>query len=126
MGPILQINIGPNHPSTHGVLRIIAFVNQETINWLLPEIGLLHRSTEKLIEYRSYNQSIPYFSRFDYVSFLAQEEIYVVGIEKLFNCWVSTYASVIRTIFIEVARILNNLLAVTTHSIDLGAFTPFL
>ena len=126
MPEIPQINFGPHHPSTHGVLRIIAFVSGETIKWLQPEIGFLHRGTEKLIEYRSYNQSNPYFDRLDYVSFLAQEEIYSAAIEKLLNCLISTYASVIRTIILEVARILNHLLAVTTHAIDLGAFTPFL
>ncbi len=82
----IQINIGPIHPSTHGVLRIIAFVTSETIKCLQPEIGLLHRGAEKLIEYRSYNQSIPYFNRLDYVSFLTQEEIYCFGLEKLLNC----------------------------------------
>jgi len=87
---------------------------------------LLHRGTEKLIEYRSYNQSIPYFNRLDYVSLLAQEEIYCYGIEKLLNLRISRYASVIRTIFLEISRILNHLLALTTHAIDIGAFTPFL
>ena len=87
---------------------------------------MLHRGTEKLIEYRSYNQSIPYFNRLDYVSLLAQEEIYCYGIEKLLNLRISRYASVIRTIFLEISRILNHLLALTTHAIDIGAFTPFL
>ena len=124
---LFQINLGPQHPSTHGVLRIIAFVNGETIKLLQTEIGLLHRGTEKLIEYRSYNQSIPYFNRLDYVSFLAQEEIYCFGMEKLlFHQRISTYASVIRTMHLEISRILNHLLAVTTHAIDIGSFTPFL
>jgi len=123
---LTQLNLGPQHPSTHGVLRIIGFVSGETIKWLQTEIGLLHRGTEKLIEYRSYNQSIPYFNRLDYVSLLAQEEIYCYGIEKLLNLRISRYGSVIRTIFLEISRILNHQLAVTTQALDIGAFTPFL
>jgi len=87
---------------------------------------LLHRGTEKLIEYRSFNKSIPYFNRLDYVSLLAQEEIYCYNIEKLLNIRISRYGSVIRTIFLEISRIMNHLLAVTTHAIDVGALTPFL
>ena len=121
-----QLNLGPQHPSTHGVLRVIAFVEGETIKWLQPEIGLLHRGTEKLVEYRSYNQSIPYFNRLDYASLLAQEEVYCYGIEKLSSLRISRYASVTRTILLEMSRTLNHLLAVTTHAIDVGAFTPFL
>ena len=122
----LQINIGTIHPSTHGLLRIIAFHNTEIIKWCQSEIGFLHRGAERLIEYRSYNQSIPYFDRFDYVAFLAQEEIYCFANEKLLNCWISKYSSVIRTIFCEITRILNGVLAITTHAIDIGTFTPFL
>ena len=109
-----------------GVLRIIAFVEGETIKWLQPEIGLLHRGTEKLIEYRNINITIPYFHRLDYVSLLAQEEIYAYGLEKVFNLRISNLASVIRTVFLEISRIFNHLLAITTHAIDIGAFTPFL
>lgn len=87
---------------------------------------MLHRGTEKLVEYRSYNQSIPYFNRLDYASLLAQEEVYCYGIEKLSSLRISRYASVTRTILLEMSRILNHLLAVTTHAIDVGAFTPFL
>ena len=123
---LTQFNLGPQHPLTHGVLRIIGFVSGETIKWLQTEIGLLHRGTEKLIEYRSYNQSIPYLNRLDYVSLLAQEEIYCYGIEKLLNLRISRYGSVIRTIFLEISRILNHQLAVTTQALDIGAFTPFL
>ena len=95
------------------MLRIIAFVAGETIKWLQLEIGLLHRGTEKLIEYKTYNQSIPYFNRLDYVSLIAQEEIYINNIEKLLNLRISRYGSVVRTIFLEISRILNHLLAVT-------------
>ena len=90
------------------------------------KIGLLHRGTEKLIEYKTYNQSIPYFNRLDYVSLIAQEEIYINNIEKLLNLRISRYGSVVRTIFLEISRILNHLLAVTSNAIDVGAFTPFL
>ncbi len=90
------------------------------------EIGLLHRGTEKLIEYRNYNLSIPYFNRLDYVSYFAQEEIYCFGIEKVLNITVSKYHSIIRTILIELSRLLNHLLAITTHALDVGGITPFL
>ena len=120
------VNFGPHHPSTHGVLRIISFVEGENIKWLQPEIGLLHRGTEKLIELRNYNQSIPYFNRLDYVSIVAQEEIYCYSIEKLLNLRINTLSSVFRVIFLEISRIFNHLLAVVTHAIDVGAFSPFL
>ena len=79
-----------------------------------------------MIEYKTYNQSIPYFNRLDYVSLIAQEEIYINNIEKLLNLRISRYGSVVRTIFLEISRILNHLLAVTSNAIDVGAFTPFL
>ena len=79
---ISYVNLGPHHPSTHGVLRIICFVEGENIKWIQPEIGLLHRGSEKLIEWRNPNQSIPYFNRLDYVSLVAQEEIYCYMLEK--------------------------------------------
>ena len=120
------VNFGPHHPSTHGVLRIISFVEGENIKWLQPEIGLLHRGTEKLIELRNYNQSIPYFNRLDYVSIVAQEEIYCYTIEKSLNLRISHLSSLIRVIFLEISRIFNHLLAVVTHAIDVGAFSPFL
>jgi len=119
-------NLGPHHPSTHGVLRIITFVEGENLTWLQPEIGLLHRGTEKLIELRNWNQSIPYFNRLDYVSIVAQEEIYCYTIEKLLLVRISSVCSVCRVIFLEISRIFNHLLAVVTHAIDVGAFSPFL
>jgi len=118
--------LGPHHPSTHGVLRIISFIEGETIKYLQPEIGLLHRGTEKILELRNLNQSIGYFNRLDYVSLLAQEEIYVYGIEKLLMLNISIISSLIRTMFLEISRIFNHLLGLTTHAIDVGAFTPFL
>ena len=120
------INFGPHHPSTHGVLRIISLVSGESIKWLQPEIGLLHRGSEKLIELRNWNQSIPYFNRLDYVSIVAQEEIYCYTIEKLLVLRISSVCSVFRVIFLEISRIFNHLLAVVTHAIDVGAFSPFL
>ena len=120
------VNFGPHHPSTHGVLRIISFVEGENIKWLQPEIGLLHRGTEKLIELRNFNQSIPYFNRLDYVSIVAQEEIYCYAIEKLLLLRIASLCSLSRLIFLEISRIFNHLLAVVTHAIDVGAFTPFL
>ena len=123
---IKHINLGPHHPSTHGVLRIITFVEGENLTWLQPEIGLLHRGTEKLIELRNWNQSIPYFNRLDYVSIVAQEEIYCYTIEKLLLVRISSVSSVCRVIFLEISRIFNHLLAVVTHAIDVGAFSPFL
>jgi NADH dehydrogenase (ubiquinone) Fe-S protein 2 len=90
------------------------------------EIGLLHRGTEKLIELRNWNQSINYFNRLDYVSLVAQEEIYCYTIEKSLNLRISHLSSLIRVIFLEISRIFNHLLAVVTHAIDIGAFSPFL
>jgi NADH dehydrogenase (ubiquinone) Fe-S protein 2 len=118
--------LGPQHPSTHGVLRICCFVKGENIKWIEAEIGLLHRGTEKLIELRNWNQSINYFNRLDYVSLVAQEEIYCYTIEKSLNLRISHLSSLIRVIFLEISRIFNHLLAVVTHAIDIGAFSPFL
>ena len=123
---LIQINLGPQHPSTHGVLRIIAYLESETIKSLEGDLGLLHRGSEKLIELRNWNQCIPYFNRLDYVSIVAQEEIYCYTIEKLLLVRISSVSSVCRVIFLEISRIFNHLLAVVTHAIDVGAFTPFL
>ena len=120
------INLGPHHPSTHGVLRIYTFVEGENLKWLQPEIGLLHRGSEKLIEWNEWNQIIPYFNRLDYVSIVAQEEIYCYTIEKLLLVRISSVCSVCRVIFLEISRIFNHLLAIVTHAIDVGAFSPFL
>ena len=123
---LIQINLGPQHPSTHGVLRIIAFVECETIKSLEPELGLLHRGSEKLIEYRCQNKSLPQFNRLDYVSLLAQEEIQSQAEEKLLNLRIPSSGSALRTTQVEISRILNHLLALTTHAIDIGGFTAFL
>lgn len=119
------LNFGPQHPAAHGVLRLILELNGEVVVKATPHIGLLHRGTEKLIEYKTYLQALPYFDRLDYVSMLAQEHSYCLAIEKLINCKVSIRAKYIRVIFAEITRILNHLLAVGCHAMDVGATTPF-
>jgi NADH dehydrogenase (ubiquinone) Fe-S protein 2 len=121
-----SINFGPQHPAAHGVLRLIIELEGETIVKADPHIGLLHRGTEKLIEYKTFLQALPYFDRLDYVSMMAQEHAYSKAIETFLNINIPLRASYIRVIFLEITRILNHLLAVTTHAIDVGALTPFL
>lgn len=120
------INFGPQHPAAHGVLRLILELNGEIIERADPHIGLLHRGTEKLIEYKNYLQALPYFDRLDYVSMMAQEHAYSLAIEKLTNLKVPNRAKIIRIIFSEITRILNHILGITTHALDVGAMTPFL
>jgi NADH:ubiquinone oxidoreductase subunit D len=98
----------------------------EVIKKVDPHIGLLHRGTEKLIEYKNYMQALPYFDRLDYVSMMAQEMAYSLAVEKLLNCAIPIRAQYIRVLFCEITRILNHLLALTTHALDIGAMTPFL
>jgi NADH dehydrogenase (ubiquinone) Fe-S protein 2 len=118
------INFGPQHPAAHGVLRLVLQLNGELVERADPHIGLLHRGTEKLIEPRNYIQNLPYFDRLDYVSMMTQEHAYCLAIEKLANCTVPKRASYIRVLFSEITRILNHLLAVSTHALDVGAMTP--
>ena len=120
------INFGPQHPAAHGVLRLILELNGEVVRRAEPHIGLLHRGTEKLIEYKTYLQALPYFDRLDYVSMMAQEHSYCLAVEKLFNTKIPRRAQYIRTLFAEITRILNHLLAVGCHAMDVGAMTPFL
>ena len=120
------INFGPQHPAAHGVLRLVLELNGEIVNRADPHIGLLHRGTEKLIEYKNYVQALPYFDRLDYVSMMAQEHSYCLAIEKLFNCKIPERAQYVRVLFAEITRILNHLLAVGCHAMDVGAMTPFL
>lgn len=120
------INFGPQHPAAHGVLRLILELNGEVIRRADPHIGLLHRGTEKLIESKTYTQAIPYFDRLDYVSMMVQEHVFALAVEKLILCDVPLRAKYIRVIFSELTRILNHLLALTTHALDVGALTPFL
>ncbi len=120
------MNFGPQHPAAHGVLRLVLELQGETIIRADPHIGLLHRGTEKLIEYRNYIQGLPYFDRLDYVSMMAQEHSYSLAIENLLKCIVPMRGKLIRILFSEITRILNHLLALTTHALDVGAMTPFL
>jgi NADH:ubiquinone oxidoreductase subunit D len=120
------INFGPQHPAAHGVLRLILELNGEIIERADPHIGLLHRGTEKLIEYKTFMQALPYFDRLDYVSMMSQEHAYSLAIEKLIDTQVPLRAQIIRVIFAEITRILNHILGLTTHALDVGAMTPFL
>lgn len=121
-----NLNFGPQHPSAHGVLRLILELNGEVIKKANPHIGLLHRGTEKLIENKTYIQALPYFDRLDYVSMMANEHAYALAVEKLLNCKIPLRAQYIRVLFNEITRILNHLMAITTHALDIGALTPFL
>jgi len=120
------INFGPQHPAAHGVLRLILELEGEIVKRADPHIGLLHRGTEKLIEYKTYLQALPYFDRLDYVSMMAQEHTYSLAVEKLTKLKVPIRAQYIRVLFAEITRILNHLLAVGCHAMDVGAMTPFL
>ena len=120
-----SINFGPQHPAAHGVLRLILELKGELVKKADPHIGLLHRGTEKLIEYKNYLQALPYFDRLDYVSMMCQEHAYVLAVEKLLNCDVPLRAQYIRVLFSEITRILNHLLFVSCHALDVGAMTPF-
>jgi NADH dehydrogenase (ubiquinone) Fe-S protein 2 len=120
------INFGPQHPAAHGVLRLILELDGEIVERADPHIGLLHRGTEKLIEFKTYSQALPYFDRLDYVSMMAQEHTFSLCVEKLGNIRVPRRAQIIRVLFAEITRILNHLLAVGCHAMDVGAMTPFL
>jgi NADH dehydrogenase (ubiquinone) Fe-S protein 2 len=120
------INFGPQHPAAHGVLRLILELEGEIVKRADPHIGLLHRATEKLIEHKTYIQALPYFDRLDYVSMMAQEHTYSLAVEKIAGVKIPRRAQVIRVLFAEITRILNHLLAVGCHSMDVGAMTPFL
>lgn len=121
-----MLNFGPQHPAAHGVLRLVLELDGERIISADPHIGLLHRGSEKLIEYKTYNQALPYFDRFDYVSMMAQEHVWALAVERILNLHVPIRAQYIRVLFLELTRILNHLLAITTHALDVGAMTPFL
>jgi len=122
----LTLNFGPQHPAAHGVLRLILKLHGEIIIYADPHIGLLHRGTEKLIEYKTYAQGLPYLDRLDYVSVIASEHAYSQLVEKALDIEVPLRAQWIRVLFLEITRILNHIMAVTTHAIDVGALTPFL
>merc|ERR1712241_1545419 len=105
-----QLNFGPAHPAAHGVLRLVLQLDGETVIKADPHIGLLHRGTEKLIEYKTYMQALPYFDRLDYVSMMCNEQAYSLAIEKLLNIDVPPRAKCIRVLFAELTRILNHIM----------------
>jgi NADH dehydrogenase (ubiquinone) Fe-S protein 2 len=119
------LNFGPQHPAAHGVLRLVLELNGENVLRADPHIGLLHRGTEKLIEHKNYIQALPYFDRLDYVSMMAQEHTFSMAVESLLQIKIPARAQYIRVIFLEITRILNHLLAVSCHALDIGAMTPF-
>lgn len=120
------LNFGPQHPSAHGVLRLVLELDGETVVRSDPHIGLLHRGTEKLAEYKPYNQSIGYMDRLDYVSMMSNEHAYVMSIEKLLGVEVPERAQYIRVMFDEITRVLNHLMWLGAHALDIGAMTVFL
>lgn len=120
------LNFGPQHPAAHGVLRLVLEMDGEVIERADPHIGLLHRATEKLAESKPFNQAIPYMDRLDYVSMMCNEHGYVMAVEKLLGVEVPLRAKYIRTMFDEITRILNHLMWLGTHALDVGAMTVFL
>ena len=122
----MTMNFGPQHPAAHGVLRLVLEMDGEVIERADPHIGLLHRGTEKLAEYKPYNQSIGYMDRLDYVSMMCNEHAYVMAIEKLMGITPPIRAQYIRVMFAEITRVLNHLMWLGTHALDVGAMTMFL
>jgi len=120
------MNFGPQHPAAHGVLRLVLEMDGEVIERADPHIGLLHRGTEKLIEYKTYLQAVPYFDRLDYVSPMCQEHAFALAVEKLMGVTPPPRAQMIRVLFAEITRLLNHLLNITTFALDCGAITPLL
>ncbi len=120
------LNFGPQHPAAHGVLRLVLELDGEVVQRADPHVGLLHRGTEKLAEYKPFNQSIPYMDRLDYVSMMCNEHGYVLALEKLLGVEVPERAQYIRVMFDEITRILNHLMWLGTHALDVGAMTMFL
>jgi NADH-quinone oxidoreductase subunit D len=122
----LTLNFGPQHPAAHGVLRLVLEMDGEVIERADPHIGLLHRGTEKLIEYKTYLQAVPYFDRLDYVAPMNQEHAFALATEKLLGIEVPPRAQYIRVLYSEIGRLLSHLLSITTFAIDVGAMTPIL
>jgi NADH-quinone oxidoreductase subunit D len=118
------INFGPQHPAAHGVLRLVLELDGEIVDRVDPHIGLLHRGTEKLIEYKTYLQAVPYFDRLDYVAPMNQEHAFCLAVEKLLGITVPKRAQYIRVLYSEIGRLLSHLLNVTTQAMDVGALTP--
>jgi len=121
-----NLNFGPQHPAAHGVLRLVLEMSGETVARADPHIGLLHRGTEKLIEYKTYLQALPYFDRLDYVCPMNQEHAFVLAAEKLLGLEVPARGQYIRVLFCEIGRILNHILNVTSFVLDVGGMTPLL
>ena len=121
-----SLNFGPQHPAAHGVLRLVLEMDGEVVARADPHIGLLHRGTEKLIEYKTYVKALPYFDRLDYVSPMCMEQAFALATEKLLNIEIPQRAKWIRTMFAEITRVLNHLLNVTSFGLDCGALTPAL
>jgi NADH-quinone oxidoreductase subunit D len=122
----LTLNFGPQHPAAHGVLRLVLEMDGEVVERADPHIGLLHRGTEKLIEYKTYLQAVPYFDRLDYVAPMNQEHAYALAVEKLLGLEVPRRGQYIRTLYAEIGRVLNHILNITTFALDVGAMTPLL
>ncbi len=120
------VNFGPQHPAAHGVLRLVLEMDGEIVERADPHIGLLHRGTEKLIEYKTYLQAVHYFDRLDYVAPMSQEHAFALAVEKLLGVAVPERGQYIRVLFAEISRILSHLLNVTTMALDIGAMTPLL
>ena len=118
------INFGPQHPAAHGVLRLVLELDGEVVERVDPHIGLLHRGTEKLIEYKTYLQAVPYFDRLDYVAPMNQEHAFALAVEKLLDLEVPKRAQLIRVLYSEIGRLLSHMLNVTTQALDVGALTP--
>ena len=117
------LNFGPQHPATHGVLRLVLELHGEIVRKADPHIGFLHRGTEKLIEHKTYLQALPYFDRLDYLAMLANEHAYALAVEKLLQCSVPKRAQYIRVIFVELTRILSHLMSIGSHALDIGSTT---
>ncbi|CAF0848042.1 unnamed protein product [Brachionus calyciflorus] len=124
-GQNVILNFGPQHPAAHGVLRLVLELDGELVRRADPHIGLLHRGTEKLIEYKTYTQALPYFDRLDYVSMMTNEQVYSMAVENLLRIEVPERAKFIRTMFAEITRLLNHLMAIGSHTLDMGALTPY-
>ncbi|TSD88112.1 NADH-quinone oxidoreductase subunit D [Mycobacterium sp. KBS0706] len=120
------MNFGPQHPAAHGVLRLVLELDGEVVERADPHIGLLHRGTEKLIEYKTYMQATPYFDRLDYVAPMNQEHAFALAVERLLGITVPERGQYVRVLFSEISRILNHLLNITTYALDVGAVTPSL
>lgn len=120
------LNFGPQHPSAHGVLRLVLEMEGEVVARAIPHIGLLHRGTEKLIEYKTYPKALPYFDRLDYVSPMCEEQAFALATEKLLGIEIPDRAKWIRVMFAEMTRILNHILNLTSFGLDCGALTPAL